>query len=419
MNRIDVRSKENWRRFDFWAIIVCLLLLLLMLIAWLAGARFMAEGCCQDEIAQSESPSPLLATQDYQLNFFSAGDKIVLEGTVADQSTHDSILAAAYERFGEDNVVSNLKIDGRTRAFDSNTLSNVLGQLSGVNDFRLNISPDRWLVSGNTNDEITYNRLSNELATAIGEDTTLDNQLSLIELGTEDYKLNFFKASDKIVLEGAVADQETLDSIVNAAYERFGEDNVVSNLTIDERIRAFDTSTLGNVFGQLIDINDFRLTITPAQWSIFGNTSDEVIYNRLRDELAITVGEGTTLDNQLSFVEIEPVLNCELLLSTNPVEFEFNSEDMTAAGQQAIAQTMQCLESNLYEIIGHTDSTGDADFNQQLSVERATTVRNYLGSLGVDVSGYQISGKGETEPLVDGDNEEAYQRNRRVEFKPL
>lgn len=67
------------------------------------------------------------------------------------------------------------------------------------------------------------------------------------------------------------------------------------------------------------------------------------------------------------------------------------------------------------KIIGHTDSIGDASYNQQLSVRRATSVRDYLASKGVDKSLMSISGMGESQPVADNKTREGRAMNRRVE----
>jgi outer membrane protein OmpA-like peptidoglycan-associated protein len=71
------------------------------------------------------------------------------------------------------------------------------------------------------------------------------------------------------------------------------------------------------------------------------------------------------------------------------------------------------------EIRGHTDNTGDPQFNLNLSQERANTVRNYLISRGVPGNRMTAVGYGETEPIAPNNTSEGRARNRRVEFEIL
>lgn len=70
-------------------------------------------------------------------------------------------------------------------------------------------------------------------------------------------------------------------------------------------------------------------------------------------------------------------------------------------------------------IEGHADARGDTAFNQDLSERRATNVREALVALGVPAAIIESTGYGATRPRDTGETEEAYQRNRRVEFVVL
>lgn len=67
-------------------------------------------------------------------------------------------------------------------------------------------------------------------------------------------------------------------------------------------------------------------------------------------------------------------------------------------------------------IIGHTDSTGSDAINNPLSLERATSVRNYLADRGVNAAYVQVAGRGSREPIASNDTAEGRARNRRVEI---
>lgn len=67
-------------------------------------------------------------------------------------------------------------------------------------------------------------------------------------------------------------------------------------------------------------------------------------------------------------------------------------------------------------IVGHTDSTGSDSVNNPLSVERASSTRNYLTARGVDGRRIAIDGMGERNPIATNDTAEGRARNRRVEI---
>jgi OOP family OmpA-OmpF porin len=68
-------------------------------------------------------------------------------------------------------------------------------------------------------------------------------------------------------------------------------------------------------------------------------------------------------------------------------------------------------------ISGHTDNTGTAVKNQELSEERAAAAKNYLTSHGIDGSRITSAGYGDTMPVDDNKTSRGRAKNRRVEFK--
>lgn len=79
-----------------------------------------------------------------------------------------------------------------------------------------------------------------------------------------------------------------------------------------------------------------------------------------------------------------------------------------------VGDTLANYESTVVHIAGHTDSTGSAEFNQQLSENRANSVRAALSARGVISERLLTTGYGESLPIADNDTEEGRQENRRV-----
>src|SRR5690606_7690506 len=85
-----------------------------------------------------------------------------------------------------------------------------------------------------------------------------------------------------------------------------------------------------------------------------------------------------------------------------------------------IARTLQQHGDLRLRIEGHTDNTGSADANQQLSERRAAAVRDYLVQHeGIDASRLESAGRGQTAPAADNGTPEGRQTNRRVELVVL
>ena len=81
-----------------------------------------------------------------------------------------------------------------------------------------------------------------------------------------------------------------------------------------------------------------------------------------------------------------------------------------------VADTLNEYNQTVIEVAGHTDSVGDASYNQTLSVQRANAVAGYLSSRGVVQQRMIVTGAGETRPIASNDTEAGRAQNRRVEI---
>src|SRR4029077_3841618 len=67
-------------------------------------------------------------------------------------------------------------------------------------------------------------------------------------------------------------------------------------------------------------------------------------------------------------------------------------------------------------IEGNTDSVGSDTMNQQLSEQRADSVRGYLAKENIPASSMTSQGFGKTQPVASNETAEGRQQNRRVEL---
>lgn len=82
----------------------------------------------------------------------------------------------------------------------------------------------------------------------------------------------------------------------------------------------------------------------------------------------------------------------------------------------AVAGNLQAYPNSSIQVIGHTDSDGEAGFNQRLSEGRATAVANVLIGNGVSSGRIIADGRGESQPVASNLNAAGKAQNRRVEI---
>jgi outer membrane protein OmpA-like peptidoglycan-associated protein len=101
------------------------------------------------------------------------------------------------------------------------------------------------------------------------------------------------------------------------------------------------------------------------------------------------------------------------------ITFATNSADLNANFYEVLNSVSTVLaefDQTVIEVAGHTDSTGEVSYNQQLSERRAASVVSYLGTRNVLRDRMIPLGAGETRPIATNDTDIGRQQNRRVEL---
>ena len=128
----------------------------------------------------------------------------------------------------------------------------------------------------------------------------------------------------------------------------------------------------------------------------------------LREELASTgVRVQRTGDN------ITLIMPGNILFATDQATIDSGFY----ATLNSVAKVIAKYDQTSVWVQGHTDSTGSDAYNNQLSVQRAVSVGNYLAGQGVVAQRIDARGYGESRPIANNDTESGRQQNRRVEIE--
>ena len=145
----------------------------------------------------------------------------------------------------------------------------------------------------------------------------------------------------------------------------------------------------------------------------------------------IGAAAGAAIGNQLDKQEAElrqslggstSVRNTgDRLIVTMPQDILFATDSAALrptlqADLRTVAQSLLAYPDTTVQVVGHTDNTGDAAYNLNLSQRRAQAVAGVLSAEGVPGYRVQTIGRGEDQPIASNLTPEGRAQNRRVEI---
>lgn len=187
-------------------------------------------------------------------------------------------------------------------------------------------------------------------------------------------------------------------------------DRKMSRTTRDAGIGAVAGAVLGAATSSDKDRGRGALTgaaVGGAIGGVIGHRADKQ-EAQLREKLA---NSGVEVQRQGDTINL--VVPGAISFATNSAQL---APDFYESLNKVAVSLKEYPDSNV-QIIGHTDSTGAAAYNQQLSVNRANAVVIYLGAQGVSQARMQAVGMASSQPIADNKTAEGRAKNRRVEIK--
>jgi outer membrane protein OmpA-like peptidoglycan-associated protein len=129
--------------------------------------------------------------------------------------------------------------------------------------------------------------------------------------------------------------------------------------------------------------------------------------------------QAKELDQSITGATVERVGEGIQVTFASGLLYDFDSDRVRAeAGTNLrnLAASLSKYPDTELLIVGHTDATGSDDYNQALSLRRASAAMDYLIAQGVRPSRLHAAGRGELEPVATNDTDAGRQSNRRVEI---
>lgn len=134
--------------------------------------------------------------------------------------------------------------------------------------------------------------------------------------------------------------------------------------------------------------------------------------------------EAQRIEEEIPGAQVERVEDGIVLTfdEKSGVNFATNKSSLTESSKETLDKLANIFkeysDTNIL-VVGHTDSTGNSDYNMSLSKDRAFSVSYYLMDKGIDSKRITTNWFGENQPVYDNSTAEGRSKNRRVNIAIL
>jgi outer membrane protein OmpA-like peptidoglycan-associated protein len=221
------------------------------------------------------------------------------------------------------------------------------------------------------------------------------------------------KAKDALASATREEAKVTIDQLKSrlAAAEQQVSELKATNASLSADLRAFQTAA-----SNATDMARQNLEAITS-----GVDTLNAVQNALGSDLVSALESKEKLQVEALLTDLKPVVERSGLLMTVPGSPLFRAdsseiEQMSYSTLAKVAELINIYRTHRVLIVGHTDASGDAAYNQMLSKRRADLVKQFLvGNFDVDAARLITEGKGEDAPIASNGTLVGREANRRIE----
>lgn len=247
----------------------------------------------------------------------------------------------------------------------------------------------------------------------------------------EPSSLEVTRSDLEVRLEGTVKTESEREAVVAAVTNSgFGVDDA---LVVSESVTDSDARLVALLLPPLLNgTNDGELSLEDGVVLVSGEALDPVEAEAITDAIDAAVAAGLTVENETTVRvlpedvqivalqdEINQIFELARTIEGQSPNFAVSLEDLSPGAEDTldrVAVAMRRYPLPHADIIGHTDAIGSEADNLALSEARAQVVLDFLVSRQIDPARLEATGRGESEPIADNDDEAGRAENRRVDF---
>ncbi len=218
-----------------------------------------------------------------------------------------------------------------------------------------------------------------------------------------------FENTKTVVVQGLVIDGKSKSGI--------SSEMTIVDAETNETVKQIVTKPDGSYSVVLPAGKKYAFTVTKPSYTIASETIN-------------TTKKDSETEIEQNFELFPPVQGEEFTLRN--IYFDFDKSDLRDISVTELNNLVKIMKDHptmVIELAGHTDTRGDATYNQQLSEQRAKVARDYLIAKGIDKSRIQTVGYGETRVEISDEEiarmkgwkakNAAHQKNRRTIVKVI
>jgi OOP family OmpA-OmpF porin len=349
--------------------------------------------------------------------------RVTLGGSAPLPASKSRLLEAARAGLGGVEVVDQMKLSrGAPPRFENAALL-LLDQIGKLKDGKIAISDSKVSLSGMARD-----LGGREAIAAALKNLPEGFSVAANEIRAPPYIFQAYKdpVAVTLTLSGYVPDNNVHAALAAAAGRKFFSEKVVDNLKASVGAPAGFGNAVVAALGALSRLSTGTLVVSDREAKLSG----DALYDAAAVQIRGGLGKDFPKDWQLKAdISVKPAAApvdatvCQQLfadlLARGKIRFESGratiDPDSVGLLDRLIETALRCPAANI-EIAGHTDTDGEAGFNQALSEKRAQAVMDYLVKAGLPAGRFTSVGYGSAQPIATNDTDEGKAQNRRIDF---
>lgn len=353
--------------------------------------------------------------------------QIILSGFMSEEGAQQ--IADAYQSSGK-SVVNNISTNelADTPAWGT-SFGDALSAMQSVTDGKLTVARSGNIrLQGTVETDEQKQTVGDEVAELFG-DAAISNEIAVVPPPIVPSMTPFasiVQSPGKVMVSGLLP-EEAAESLLES-YRSTGNE-VSDNIAIDERVMQPEwTDALAQSLGKLDGIENGAVSMTSSgEVIIRGEAENDDARTNAAQSVVSLFGDSVSLRNDISVktptIAEPPKPDVGELLSQidlTGILFKSGSAELDGESVGILDQVVSVLSQHndaTILISGHTDSRGNADYNFNLSANRADAVQQYMINQGISASRLTARGYGPTQPIASNDTAAGRAQNRRIEIQ--